>query len=331
MPFSPRAVALTLALAASLAPAAARANCRTTTCDPSAGECTKAGAPGCYTGGKPLFWPSRCVGFSAQVDAVPGITLDTFRQTAAAAFGTWQSVTCSGSGVSISFADNGDVTCKQVEFDQDKKNAHILMFRTDSWPYTSSVDTIALTTVTFDRDTGEILDVDMEMNAFQNAFTVGDANVNVDLQSIITHEAGHFIGFSHSLVPTATMYPAYSKGTTSLRKLDADDVAIACEAYPPARTAQCTSAPYGGFSPECLSAQTTSTGGSGGSSGDPFGQLGGMGGHVSVSAAGASGNGSSSGCNCHVSGGSPPREALSLALLGVVAMVARRRRRTDGR
>jgi MYXO-CTERM domain-containing protein len=321
----PRVAALTLALAASLAPAAARANCRTTTCDPTLGECTKAGAPGCYTGGKPLFWPSKCIGWSAQVDAVPGISLDQFRTTAAAAFGTWAAVTCNGAGVSVSFSDNGDVTCKQVEFDQDKRNAHILMFRSDSWPYTSSVDTIALTTVTFDRDTGEILDVDMEMNAFENTFTVGDSGVQADLQSIITHEAGHFIGFSHSSVPTATMYPAYSKGTTSLRKLDADDVAIACEAYPPARTAQCTPTPYGGFSADCLAMQTAS--GAGGSGGDPFGSFGGMAGRSLLGGAGATGAGNgTSGCGCRVAD-APPPDATSLFALGAVALLARRRRR----
>ena len=237
------------------APRTASAFCRTTTCDPTLGECTPLDAPGCYSGGKPLVWTSRCVGFSVAHAAGPGVSLDAFQATANAAFATWQAVSCDNAPVSLSFTDNGVAACDRVEYNDTKPNAHVILFRRDVWPYMSATSTIALTTVTFDRDTGEILDADMELNAIGNTFTTADTAVDADLQSIITHEAGHFIGFSHSSVHAATMYFSYEKGSTSLRHLDADDVAIACLAYPPKRVAGCDASPKNGFSPQCASEQ----------------------------------------------------------------------------
>ena len=239
-------------------PRAASAFCRTTTCDPTVGECVPLDAPGCFSGGKHLSWTSRCVGFSVARAAGPGVALDAFETTATKAFATWQAVTCNGAPVSLAFTDNGVVTCDKVEYNDAKPNAHVILFRRDMWPYMSATSTIALTTVTFDRDTGAIVDADMELNAIGNTFTTDDSVVEADLQSIITHEAGHFIGFSHSAVHSATMFFSYDKGSTSLRHLDADDVAVACLAYPPDRAAACDPTPVNGFSPDCGAQQTTS-------------------------------------------------------------------------
>ena len=293
--FATGVVALALAVAT---PRVASAFCRTTTCDPTLGECMPLDAPGCYTGGKPLSWTSRCVGFSVAHDAGPGVTLDAFETTATAAFATWQAVTCDGGApLSLGFADNGVVTCDKVEYNDKQPNAHVLLFRRGVWPYMSSTSTIALTTVTFDRDTGAIIDADMELNATGNAFTTGDVMVEADLQSIITHEAGHFIGFSHSAIHSATMFFSYDKGTTSLRHLDPDDVAVACLAYPPTRVATCDPTPANGFSTVCASAQAP-----------------------------ASDETTKSGCGCSTAAGRSPTLASLVALGAAIALKRRRRR-----
>jgi hypothetical protein len=72
------------------------------------------------------------------------------------------------------------------------------------------------------------------------------------LLSILTHEAGHFLGLAHSPLPNATMYAFYEQGTNDWRTLSDDDIAGICSIYPPDRAAlPCDFTPPGGFAPEC--------------------------------------------------------------------------------
>src|SRR6185436_12882868 len=97
-------------------------------------------------------------------------------------------------------------------------------------PNSAGTDTIALTTVTYDTEKGDIFDADIEINAAKvdgvvvNNFTTSDTDVDIDLLSVLTHEAGHFLGIAHSGVSDATMYPQYAPGNTALRDLTDDDV-----------------------------------------------------------------------------------------------------------
>jgi hypothetical protein len=70
----------------------------------------------------------------------------------------------------------------------------------------------------------------------------------------LTHEAGHFLGLSHSPDPTATMKAVYSAASdgTSFRTLEPDDVAGICDVYPPERRPVTTSCENRhGFSEQC--------------------------------------------------------------------------------
>jgi predicted Zn-dependent protease len=215
--------------------------CRTTTCDPKSVDPSTACrfANGCPATGKPLFWSGLCTSFSIQQDGSPlrNITTEQAHEAIARAFAVWRMADCgNGQHPSIEVTPKADVSCATQEYNQHAGNANIWMFRDDTWPYEGTADTLALTTLTFNIDTGEIYDADVEINSHEQEITFGDEHVVADLESIVTHEAGHFLGLAHSLDKTATMYPSYIPGATALRNIHPDDVLGICSIYPPKRS-----------------------------------------------------------------------------------------------
>jgi hypothetical protein len=233
----------------------ADAYCRTTTCGP--GECEIDTSCGfCLTGGKPLYWPRGCVSYSVHEGGSTRleISAETTRQIVERAFARWIGVSCGSGSPSIMVYDFGLVACDRQEYNQDEPNANIWVYRDAEWPYISAGTTLALTTLTFNVETGEIYDSDVELNSFQNALTVTDTNVEADLESIIVHEAGHFLGLSHTCDVQATMYRDYAFGSIEMRSLEADDVAGICAIYPPGKdTSACNPTPRHGYSTQCAS------------------------------------------------------------------------------
>jgi len=74
----------------------------------------------------------------------------------------------------------------------------------------------------------------------------------VDLQSIVTHEVGHFIGIGHSNVEGATMFPSSPRTQVSKRTLAPDDIAAVCEIYQPGDLdGTCNANPFGGLDLNC--------------------------------------------------------------------------------
>ncbi len=259
-----RLAGLAIGVAALSASASAGAYCRTTTCNSSdpANPCSS-DADGCLVGGKPLYWPGACVSFSVQKDGSPlrHITAQDAEKTIATGFAQWVGAECAdGSHPSIKISDRGLVSCDKQEYSSTDGNANIWMFRDDAWPYDDGAgDTLALTTVTYNKLTGEIFDADVEFNSVQNELVNRDTPpYGCDLLSIATHEAGHFVGLAHNVqLASATMNPGYTCGTIGLRTLDPDDVAGVCAIYPTGRAAAaCNDTPRHGYSTVCASPDT---------------------------------------------------------------------------
>ena len=238
-----------------LAPRAASAYCRTSSCGAS-GTGSVCDPPDPFDCGLPIAWPTDCVSFTLQEDASKSADLATAEAIFEAAFATWTTAACAGGGTPhIEVHYKGPVACGKQEYNQKEGvgNSNIIMFRDDKWLHEGASSTLALTTVTYNTKNGEIYDVDMEVNSASNMITTGDDEVKFDLLSIATHEVGHFLGLAHSSDPTATMNAMYMPGSTELRDLSDDDRAGICAVYPPGDpiASTCDSTPRHGFSDVC--------------------------------------------------------------------------------
>lgn len=238
----------------------ASAFCRSTTCKGT--DCPR-DENACKTTGEKLFWASGCVGFSIQKDGTVNIPMKYVRQTIETSFVTWSEIACSDGVASIAFSLADDAVCHKTEYNDGGANANIILFQDTKWDYKGVDNTLAKTTVSFDPDTGEILDADIEVNHAFNDFSISDENVQFDLQSVLTHEIGHFIGLDHTPDDTATMFAGYERGDIEPRTLEPDDIDAACATYPPARNAACNTKPKGGFSADCGDTQAEEDGGEG--------------------------------------------------------------------
>ena len=255
------AICLTLAIATTLGTArSASAFCRASTCRESIicdGE--EPFDPAC----KPLQWKRPCVGVSTQISASNQVPFAIADALVTRSFEVWEEPTCddlTGAKPNIHVTNMGAVDCNLVEYNSRGGNANLVVFRDGTWPHPEGPHSIALTTVTFDTRTGEIYDADIEVNSAIFTFTTTDTNVQTDLLSVLTHEAGHFLGLTHSLDSNATMWANYTSGLIGPRTLALDDIGGVCVMYPPVDTpidkSACNPIPRHGFSPACLSKQT---------------------------------------------------------------------------
>jgi len=317
----------------------AAAFCRTTTCPPpadftpTAAQCVPPGLTSCTMNGDTvasvlLWWKSTCVGYSVQKDASKYASLSDATTAAAGAFAAWSSASCPGAP-SIKGQDLGPVTCGDTAFNVDGPNQNVIVFRDSGWPHKTAEQirlnqaspTVALTTVSFNRDTGEILDADIELNTADHKITVTETPGTgvFDLESVLTHEGGHFIGLAHSPDATSVMYFQDEGGSAKHRALAADDASAVCTVYPPAgprpvdtsvsasgfaAAGGCDATPRGGLSSICA-ANTPPTPTKSGCAVSP-GSVGGLGGETASRGVGV---------------------GLGLGLGLVVAASCRRRRR----
>ena len=143
------------------------------------------------------------------------------------------------------------------EFLPDEINESIVVARTrEEWDARElGKQVIALTVLWHDKASGEIFDVDMQLNLGIGDFTdcrdkcrVGE----VDLRNTITHEGGHLLGLGHSAIRGSTMFDNNaSPGDIEKRTLAPDDEAGYCALDLPAFTckgADCMCPPAERFS-----------------------------------------------------------------------------------
>lgn len=305
-PSSWRRMAMLLAggIAATAWSSFARAYCRTTTCEtnPRPDSCngTYDSSTLCSDEGTPLFWPSPCISFSVNTAGSPrlGISADQLQDVVETAFQRWLAADCGdGAHPDLSIETYPQVDCSEIGYKENGPNQNQWAFRDDDWPYGATIDgVLALTLLTVNTKSGEIYDVDVELNSYQSHFTLDTANPDIDLPSVVQHESGHFLGLDHSIVQGATMQAGYSARDLSMRTLAPDDEAGICSvASPGSATDSCDAEPRHGFSTSCTKP-------------------------------------SSQGCSIAAAGLSPrPAAEFAIACLGLIFAAAAVRRRSETR
>ncbi|QED26320.1 matrixin family metalloprotease [Microvenator marinus] len=195
--------------------------------------CTEFGAFRCKAGEVPkqVKWNARCVSYylheagSAAVPTEDGILSDELLSAVNLGFEAWHEVECSD----LQILYGGETDDSRAAADG---KANIVVWRDDEWPEGYSRTAFALTSVTYNAETGHIVDADIELNGEFHNFTVGDDNPEVDVQNTLTHEVGHFIGLDHTPEMTATMFASAAIGETRKRTLEQDDIDGLCAIYP---------------------------------------------------------------------------------------------------
>jgi len=185
----------------------------------------------------PLKWNQTRLRWFATDRGVAGVTAAQFQTAVAAGFATWEAVPTA----SVAFQFVGFTSA--VPFDDDG----ISTFGFDAQPDLDRV--LGATSFVVDTLTGEIVESDVFFNSIFTWSTAaaGDAS-RFDLQSVATHEIGHFVGLGHSaigeteirpdggrrvLASGAVMFPiSLGRGITADRTLQPDDIAGVSDLYP---------------------------------------------------------------------------------------------------
>lgn len=203
------------------------------------------------TSGPSLFWNARSIDMAVHVAGGAEVSAAEVSEAAVHAARQWsnEAVACSDFTMSIL----GTTTEARAHYDWSEREPAVntIVFRqgtgpaSDAWLHPATA--IAITTATYVRSTGEILDADIEFNDVQFEFSACEPGasgcvVRHDLKNVMTHEFGHVLGLDHPSLASpgareATMFESSTTGDVTKRDLADDDVAGLCFLYPEGQAA----------------------------------------------------------------------------------------------
>ena len=182
-----------------------------------------------------LQWNHFPIRYSITSRDVPGVTAAQLQAVAAQSLSTW----AAPAHIVLSSQFQGFTNLDPIEGD----GQTVIGFK--SRPDLDR--TLGETTLVNDTNTGELIEADIFLNTlFTWSVATNGQSGRYDVQSVLTHELGHFLGLGHSALgetevhpsgrsvigKRAVMFPiAYAAGTTADRTLQADDIAGITDVY----------------------------------------------------------------------------------------------------
>ena len=181
----------------------------------------------------PLRWTDRSTAFIQDSNQPEEIDASRAQEAIAASFDVWKGLTCNGVALGWTFTNDGVVSGRTIGFDEraGAANENLVKWVGTGWDHQSNV--VALTSLTYDLYTGEIVDADIEINDRNFRFALVPGREEMDLQNTVVHEIGHFLGLDHSTkeFPDATMFASAPPQETKKRDLTQDDIDGYCALY----------------------------------------------------------------------------------------------------
>lgn len=186
----------------------------------------------CY----PLWKHAASVANTGGTSITGNVSHTTAAQIAQTAFAAWNATNVRSCSTSWNSSYGGTFSTPSglsAVAAQDKNN-YVIWLGGSNWVHMTYE--LAITTGTYYTSNNEIFDADMEMNNNLSWSTSLAANT-YDVESVILHEAGHFLGLAHTgSVGGAVMYPTVQPATAK-RALTTTDEGDVCAVYPPITTA----------------------------------------------------------------------------------------------
>ncbi len=232
------------------------AYCRTTTCDPRVDECQR-NDEGCVKTGPAIRWRSLPIPYRFDSVGTEMLEEASAREAIRRAFDTWSNTMCGERRTSLRFKELPDAMGRKKMGSSGGSVPWLIYFRDDGWTHDKNEEdgdeSLALTNQLFGKTYGYIDYADIEINTADFKFAVDESEDGVDLEAVITHEVGHYIGLAHSNIEGSVMAPRYhperrSADFNESHALSEDDERAVCALFPPRAEANEATYPEGSCS-----------------------------------------------------------------------------------
>lgn len=175
-----------------------------------------------------LYWDDRSFPIPYYISGATFIGLQNYVTAIDLSFQEWTK----RQDIKLDFLPMG--CTNKVKNENDGVNSVIMV--KDEWPFDTSA--IAITRNFYvsgdSASSGIILDSDILLNSVDHEFTTTNEFGKHDVQNIVTHEVGHFVGMGHEVAPAdanATMYAVASPNEFIKRTLNSSDLQGLYSAY----------------------------------------------------------------------------------------------------
>jgi hypothetical protein len=194
--------------------------------------------------GKPSAWPRTAfpLPFRFHYKYSTRLIREETKAAVREGFFRWSDVVCpDGRRTSLRFVEGEEITIDKPVGTKVRGEPFGIYFRDAGWARPNHSE-LALTTK--DQLNGVFKYADIELNSADHDFytreSASSSDAERDLQTVVTHEVGHYIGLDHSVEKESIMWEKMcetelrcSRGSVPARRLADDDMLAVCTLFPP--------------------------------------------------------------------------------------------------